>query len=86
MWRGDIAGCIRGDEKGAGLRVSPVFPFQSGDPCVVSHVSGDQDSARFKCGGGDDEVRITTWQFAVTGASPKIFRTFKDAVGDWKDQ
>ena len=50
------------------------------------HVSGDEDSTRFKCGGGDDEIRVTTWQTPVTADGPKIFRTFKDAVSDRKDQ
>jgi len=49
----------------------------------VGSVAGDKDSASFQCGGGDDEVRITTRQSSTTGDCPKIYSTIEYAVGDW---
>lgn len=53
-----------------GLRGSPVFQRQSGNPREVSCVAGDKNSTRFQCRGCDDEVRITTRQSAATGDGP----------------
>ncbi len=44
-----------------GLRISPVFQCQSGDPGKVSGVAGDEDSARFQGRGGDDQVGVVGW-------------------------